>query len=145
MRKNLRLCAPLWEVKLTKKHFFGAKKIWFGSKTVEIADPSRTIIDILDLPRFGGGGRHMIDIVRQYWHSDTCNPNLLLDYALRYERGVIFKRLGFLAEKLNAPVSEKWLQICHNHISKGVSCLDPDGPKSGKIISKWNLQINLPI
>ncbi len=130
---------------LGKEQFFGAKKVWFGSNAVKIADPSRTLIDILDLPRFGGGGRHMIDIVSQYWHSDMRDPDLLLDYALRYKRGSVFKRLGFLAEKLNAPVSEKWLHTCQDHISKGISYLDPDGPKSGNIISKWNLRINLPI
>jgi len=130
---------------LKKGQFFGTKIVWFGSKKVEIADPSRTIIDILDLPRFGGGGRHMIDIFKQYWNSDMYDSNLLLNYALRYKRGAVFKRLGFLAEKLNAPVSEKWLKTCHNNISKGISCLDPDSPKTGNIISKWNLRINLPI
>lgn len=130
---------------LEKEQFFGTKTVWFGSKAVEIADPDRMLIDILDLPRFGGGGRHMIDIFKQYWHSDICDPNKLLDYALLYKRGAVFKRLGFLAEKLNAPVSDKWLQTCHNHISKGISYLDPDSPKTGDIISKWNLRINLPM
>ncbi len=130
---------------LEKEQFFGTKKVWFGSKAVEIADPSRMLIDILDLPRFGGGGRHMIDVARQYWHTDVCNLDLLLEYAIRYKRGVVFKRLGFLAERLKAPISEEWLNICYNNISKGISYLDPDGPKTGKIISKWNLKINLPI
>ncbi|MFH0837675.1 MAG: hypothetical protein V1880_00195, partial [Patescibacteria group bacterium] len=73
------------------------------------------------------------------------NPDLLLEYALKYKRGAVFKRLGFLAEKLNAPVSKEWLNSCQNHISKGISNLDPDGPKSGSIIIKWNLRINLPL
>jgi predicted transcriptional regulator of viral defense system len=130
---------------LGKEQFFGIKKIWFGSKAIEIADPSRMLIDILDLPRFGGGGRHMVDVVRQYWNTDVCNPDLLLEYALRYKRGVVFKRLGFLAETLKAPISEEWINICQINISKGISYLDPDGPKKGKIISKWRLKINLPI
>ena len=130
---------------LNKEQFFGTKKIWFGSNVVKIADPSRMLIDILDLPRFGGGGRHMIDIVRQYWNTDVFDPDLLLEYALRYKRGVIFKRLGFLAESLRAPISEEWLNICQTNITKGISYLDPDGSKKGKIISKWGLIINLPI
>lgn len=135
-----------FRIKLLKKElFFGTKKIWFGSKIVEMADPSRTLIDILDLPRFGGGGRHMVDIVKQYWRSDMCDPDLLLNYALQYKRGSVFKRLGFLAEKFDAPVSQEWLQKCHSYVSKGISCLDPDGPKNGNIISKWNLRINLPL
>ncbi|MCK5257400.1 MAG: hypothetical protein KAQ81_15320, partial [Deltaproteobacteria bacterium] len=78
-----------------------------------------------------------------YWNSDLCSPDLLLEYALKYNRGAIFKRLGFLAEKLNAPVSKNWIQLCHDHISKGLSNLDPDGAKTGGIVSKWNLRINL--
>ena len=130
---------------IPEERFFGAKKVWFGSNAVEIADPSRMIIDILDLPRFGGGGRHTLDIVRQFWHSEMCNPSLLLEYAVRYKRGSVFKRLGFLAEVMSAPVPEKWIQLCGENLSKGVSYLDPDGPSKGKIVSKWNLCINLPI
>ncbi len=146
-RKSVQLLGNIkFRTKLIeKKQFFGTKKIWFGSKAVEIADPSRMLIDILDLPRFGGGGRHMIDVVRQYWHTDVCKPDVLLEYALKYKRGVVLKRLGFLAEILKAPVSEEWLNTCHKSISKGISYLDPDGPKKGKIIGKWNLKINLPI
>lgn len=138
---NIKFCTRT----LKKEQFFGTKTVWFGSKAVEIADPSRTLIDILDLPRFGGGGRHTVDIVSQYWHADIHNPDLLLEYALRYKRGAVLKRLGFLAEKFNAPVSKEWLQSCQNKISKGISYLDPDGPKSGNIISKWNLRINFPL
>ncbi len=130
---------------MTEERFFGTKKIWFGSNSVEIADPSRMIIDILDMPIFGGGGRHTIDIVRQYWHSEMRDPNLLLKYAIQYKRGAVFKRLGFLAEETHAPVSEDWIRECLNNLSKGISNLDPDGQVSGRIVSKWNLCINLPL
>ncbi len=130
---------------LPKKRFFGAKKIWFGSHPIQIADPSRLLIDILDLPRFGGGGRHTTDIVRNYWKSGMHESKLLFEYATRYQRGAVFKRLGFLAEKFDAPVSEKWIKACRQNISKGISKLDPDGPAAGKIISQWNLRINMPL
>ena len=116
-----------------------------GSRAIEIADPSRMIIDILDLPRFGGGGRHTLDIINQYWQSEMRDQNILLKYALRYKRGTIFKRLGFLAEELKAPVSKEWYETCRKNLSKGISYLDPDGPAKGKIVSKWNLCINLPL
>ncbi|MBF0431391.1 MAG: hypothetical protein HQK83_08945 [Fibrobacteria bacterium] len=130
---------------IDKERFFGVKKIWIGSTAIEMADPSRMLIEIMALPRFGGGGRHMIDVTRQYWNAEVCNPDLLLEYALKYKRGVVFKRLGFLAERLKAPISKEWLNTCHNNISKGISYLDPDGPQKGKIMSKWNLKINIPI
>ncbi len=146
-RKNIQKIGGIKvRTRTIKNNFdFGLKKVWFGNNMIKIADPNRMIIDILDLPRFGGGGMHTVDIIKQYWNSDLCNPDLLLEYALKYNRGVIFKRLGFLAEKFNVPVSKNWIQLCHDHISKGISKLDPDGVKDGNIISRWNLKINLPL
>lgn len=125
--------------------FFGTKKVWFGSTPVDIADPSRMIIDILDLPQLGGGGRHSIDILTQYWRSDLNDPDLLLEYAVRYNRGSVFKRLGFLTEEIGAPVPPEWIELCRKNISTGISNLDPDVKSIGKIVSKWNLRVNLPI
>ncbi|PCJ83287.1 MAG: hypothetical protein COA57_11655 [Flavobacteriales bacterium] len=130
---------------LKKELFFGTKALWFGSNKVEIADPSRLIIDILDLPDFGGGGRHTIDVVRAYWNSEMYDSEQLLEYAMRYKRGTVMKRLGFLAERFSAPVSQEWLENCRSHLSAGVSNLDPNSPSKGKISSRWNLRINLPL
>jgi len=130
---------------IPKSLFFGAKTVWFGSKSVEIADPSRTLIDILDLPSFGGGARHTVDIFKQYWTSNFRNPELLLEYATRYKKGTLFKRLGFLAEKFDVEVSQEWINTCEKNITKGVSELDPGGSKEGEIVSKWNLRINIPL
>lgn len=127
------------------ERFYGFKKIWLGSKFVNIADPSRMVIDILDLPRFGGGARHTLDIVKEYWKSEFKNADLLLEYAIKYKKGSVFKRLGFLSQYFKAPVSQAWLNTCQKNITTGIAYLDPDGPKSGKIVSRWNLQINVPL
>lgn len=130
---------------LKEEYFFGTKNLWFGSNKIQIADPSKLIIDILDMPEFGGGGRHVVDIVKSYWNSDIYNSELLLDYALRFGKGSVIKRIGFLAEYFKANVSKKWLENCQNNISAGISNLDPNSPPKGKILSKWNLRINIPI
>ena len=127
---------------MNAERFFGFQSIWHGSKKIEIANPSRMIIDILDMPSFGGGSQHTIDIINQYWTSDLKNPDLLLEYALKYNKGVVFKRMGFLAESLKAPVTEQWLKTCQQNISKGISSLDPHSSPKGKICTKWNLKIN---
>lgn len=125
--------------------FFGLKTIWFGSSKVEIADPNRLIIDILDKPDFGGGARHTVGIVQAYWNSELNNSEQLIDYAIKYGKGTVFKRLGYLSEVFNAPVSRSWLKKCQNNISKGISNLDPNSPTRGKISNKWNLRINIPL
>ena len=125
--------------------FFGAHPVWVGSTSIQVADPSRTLIDIADLPKLGGGGRHMVDVVRAYWRSEHRDPQLLLDYAKRYGRGTVFKRLGFLAETFQAAVDEPWLQAFRASITQGITNLDPDAPPKGRIISRWNLRVNLPL
>lgn len=127
-----------------KHRFFGAKELWFGSQKVKIASPERMIIDLLDNPDFGGGARQSIDIVQAYWKSKHVNSAILLDYAKRFNRGTVFKRVGFTTE-LFGKVDEEWLKLCQKNISTGISNLDPHGPNSGKISSRWNLRVNLPI
>jgi len=86
----------------------------------------------------------MMDILRTYWTSSDSNPELLLKYALKLNRGVIFKRLAFTGELLGK-VSDTWLKSCRDHISSGISKLDPAGPEKGPIITRWKLRINVPL
>lgn len=123
---------------------FGTTTVWFGSRTVEIADPHRLVIDILDSPELGGGGRHTLDIIREYWRSPHRSADTLMAYAKRYARGTVFKRLGFTAERF-ADVGESWLEECERHLTAGISQLDPAGAKSGRIVSRWRLRVNTPV
>jgi predicted transcriptional regulator of viral defense system len=123
---------------------FGTTTLWFGSQSVQIADPHRLVIDILDSPELGGGGRHTLDVVREYWKSPHRSPDTLMDYAKRYARGAVFKRLGFSAE-LFGNVDEAWLEDCKQHVSAGISRFDPAGAETGRIVSRWNLKINVPV
>jgi predicted transcriptional regulator of viral defense system len=123
---------------------FGTTRLWSGTVAVEMADIHRTVIDILDAPEMGGGGRQMIDIVRAYWSRREADPRILLEMAQRLGRGTVFKRLGFTMEKFGR-VEERWLSACREHLSAGVSLLDPAGPARGPIITRWRLRINVPL
>lgn len=126
------------------ERMFGSKRIWQGSQRIEIADPHRLAIDVMDSPKFGGGGRHAFDVVKAYWKSEHANPERLLEYAERYGRGTVFKRLGFIAEKFGN-VSDNWLEACRQQITAGISNFDPGGTNKGVIKTRWNLRINIPI
>jgi predicted transcriptional regulator of viral defense system len=129
---------------ISRDRVFGTKPAWFGSRRVEIADRHRLLIDILDSPALGGGGRHTVDIVREYWRSAGTDPDTLLDYAQRYNRGVVCKRLGLLAE-LFGSASGAWLGELRSHISAGISRLDPSGPDIGRVVKRWGMRINIPL
>jgi predicted transcriptional regulator of viral defense system len=123
---------------------FGTTTIWSSSTRVEIADPHRLVIDILAAPQLGGGARHTLDVVQAYFRSKHADPEKLLDYAKRFGKGVVFKRLGFAAETFGS-VPPEWFERCRAGMSAGVSSLDPDGPKRGKIVTRWRLRINVPL
>jgi predicted transcriptional regulator of viral defense system len=122
---------------------FGTARVWSGPAAIQMADVHRTVIDVLDAPVLGGGGRHTLDIVRSYWARSDADPKRLLDYAERLGRGTVFKRLGLTAERAGK-VDAGWLRLCRDHLSAGVSLLDPAGPPRGPIVSRWRLRVNIP-
>ena len=123
--------------------YFGLKTVWSGHRKIQITDPHRTVLDILASPSLGGGGRLAVQICRAYFQSKQCDFEQLFNYAKRLKKGVIFKRLGFLAEQLATP-SPSWLEACQAHLSTGISLLDPNAPDQGSIVTRWRLKINLP-
>lgn len=129
---------------VTENRYFGFKTIWIENKKIRIADPHRTIIDILDMPKFGGGGQLMVDIFNAYVSSEYCDFSKLLQYAIQYKKGAVIKRLGYLTEQSKAVVPDDFFKVCKENISKGILCIDPDGPARGIVNHEWQLKINIP-
>lgn len=123
---------------------FGTKKIWIRSSRATVADPSRLVVDILQTPELGGGIRHALDVVRNYWRSEHADPRRVLEYAEQLGRGAVFKRLGYTAEIFASPTA-RWTARCRPGMSAGVSRLDPSGSNRGQIVSRWRLRLNAPV
>lgn len=123
---------------------FGTAKVWSGTVAVQMATAHRTVIDVLDAPEMGGGGRQTLDIVRAYWRRPDADPEVLLNLATRLGRGSVFKRLGFTGQRFGHP-GDAWLDRCRDRLSAGIALLDPGGPKRGPIISRWRIRINVPL
>lgn len=130
--------------RVPKDMIFGTTRVWSGPTPVDMATVHRLIVDVLDAPEMGGGGRQTLDIVREYWTSSAAEPDSLLAMARRIGRGSIFKRMGFTAERCGKP-SPTWLEECRRHLSAGIALLDPAGPRQGPIVSQWRLRINIPL
>jgi predicted transcriptional regulator of viral defense system len=126
------------------KNLFGLTKMWSSNKSIQIADMHRTIIDVLDDPAMGGGGRHTIDIVNAYWKKNEASFEILYQYAEKLNHPAVFKRLGFTAEKVGHLPAPRISKL-HSKIKSGVIKLDPHGPNSGPIVSRWGLRINIPL
>jgi predicted transcriptional regulator of viral defense system len=119
---------------------WGLKTEWRNEVRVRFADPARTVVDVLDTPRLGGGIRHGAEIVASY--LDDHDPGTLVEYGDRLGNGAVFKRLGYLVEALGL-VHDDLVVACRERLSAGVSLLDPDGREAGRRLSRWGLRINV--
>ena len=122
---------------------FGTRRVWRQRVPVNVSDPHRTIIDILDVPAAAGGALHASEVLQAYFESEHADQAKLLQYGDRLGRGTVFKRLGYLAE-IGAFADAAFVEACRARISKGLSQLDPGGPSTGRIVARWNLRVNAP-
>jgi hypothetical protein len=106
---------------------------------LSISDPALTVIDMLGDPGLGGGIRFTADVFLSYCKSEFRNFELLIDYARRMGNGAVFKRLGFLLERL-VPDEKATLSACQSEVTKGNTRLDPALP-AVRLITKWRLWV----
>ena len=128
---------------LDEKKARHTRGVWVKNVKIQISDPTETIIDILDDPIAGGGIRHVADIVESYFNSNHLSEAKLLDYVRKNGNKTIYKRLGFILERLN--VTTSIIKDCLENISMGYSTLDPAIENKGTFYRKWNLRVNAEI
>lgn len=121
---------------------WGLQKVWRGDRRVLVADPARTVVDILDDPRLGGGIRLCAEILTAYLSEHDSNT--LVDYGDRLGNRAVFKRLGYLLEATEVP-DAGLLDACRRRISAGVTLLDPSAPRRGPLASEWGVNANVAV
>ena len=121
------------------KAMFGLKSVWRGQVKVAVSDPSRTILDMLNDPLVGGGLRSTTDFLTSYLKMDNRDLDLLVEYADRLGNGAVFKRLGFLLERL-VPQEHEVIDACRERITKGNANLDP-ALASDNLVTRWRLWV----
>lgn len=124
---------------ISEKEMFGLKPVWRGQVKISVSDPSRTILDMLDDPRLGGGIRSVADMFSNYLKSENKNLKLLIDYAKRLGNGAVFKRLGFLLERF-ASDQISFISECKSQLTTGNVKLDP-ALESDRLITRWRLWV----
>ena len=119
---------------------FGTKPVWRGQVRVNVADPSRTVLDLMDDPILGGGLRPSADVLQNYLASKSKDMKLLISYAERLGSGAALKRLGFLLERF-APAEREAIEACRKRITRGNAKLDPSLP-SDRLVTAWRLWVS---
>lgn len=127
--------------KVSSTRLFGLHRAWRRDVRVEVSDATKTVIDVLDPPVWGGGIRHVSEVVGAYLESEFLDYDLLLSYLRESRSGAIAKRLGYLLEEIGM-TEPRVLDAIRSHVTKGYALLDPSLPERGKHIAKWRLRIN---
>lgn len=122
---------------------FGTRAVWRHDSKVEVSDPSRTVVDMLDDPSFGGGIRHIAHTLVEYFASHE-DEGALLTYVERRGNRSVYKRLGHLLEAQNIK-APGLIDACKSAMSTGLVDLDPAVSATGRITKRWNLRVNVDL
>lgn len=123
---------------------FGTVTVWRDQVRVQVSDPTRTIVDLLDDPTLGGGMRTVADVVHDYLTGDHRDDELLVSYADRLANRAVFKRLGHLLEHLGV-AAPALLAACLERRSAGLVALDPSVHAKGRIVRRWGIRANVTL
>jgi len=123
---------------------FGTRTVWRSTVRVEVSDPSRTVVDILDDPQMGGGIRQVAAMVGEYFATEHRDDELVAQYADRLGNRTVFKRLGYILESLSID-APRLLAVCRDQRSKGLTMLDPSAAAGGPIVRRWGLRVNVEL
>jgi len=121
-----------------ERQLFGLKGVWRGRTRVQVSDPSRTMVDLLHRPWLGGGLRSSVEMLESYLASQEYRDvGRLLTYAQSLGVGAVFKRLGYLLERL-APEEHEAIAVCAGSLTQGNARLDPALPAK-RLVTAWRL------
>lgn len=122
------------------KHVFGTKTIWRHSVKVRLSDPYKTVLDIVDDPILGAGVQHTIDCLSAFKkiYDSRSDEDRLMEYAIQMNNGALFKKLGYLAEKLE--FSDAFVNECAGRLTTGYTYLDKNS-KNKRLVTKWRVWI----
>lgn len=123
----------------SKDYFFGLESVWRGQIKVQVSNQTRTILDFLINPKFGGGIRHVMDMFCNYLNDDNKDLDLLINYAKKVNNGAVFKRLGFLLDFF-APNEKNIIEVCNASLTKGKAKID-SSLTCDKLVTKWQLWV----
>lgn len=121
---------------------WGLRPEWRDDRKIQVADPARTVMELLGDPSLGGGIRHVSEILESY--VEAHDPAFLIETGDRLHNGAAFKRLGYLLEAHELGTADL-LDACRERVTTGISALDPTQRRAGARVLRWNLLANVDV
>lgn len=128
-------------VSVVPSRFFGIEDVWVDTRTrVPVTDRERTVLDLFVDPRGRSGINEALGVLEE--HASRLDVPKLVSYAVRLGVASVGKRLGWALESrgIGGDVLTPLLAL---HL-RDTPLLDPQGPRRGTLIARWQLRDNLP-
>lgn len=125
---------------VTSDRFFGIEEVWVDEHfRIPIYDKERSLLDGFAAPRLFGSLSEALGILEE--HAGDLDLEKLAQYALRYGKASVAKRLGWALDRTGAPrrVTAPLARLPMD----GVRVLDPTRPRGGRYNERWMVQENL--
>jgi predicted transcriptional regulator of viral defense system len=130
-------------VTIKKERFFGVLERTLNGKKFFVTDREKTLVDCADRPDLSGGILQLAQAL-ETGYAEIDGPKLDA-YLKRWEGGTVVKRLGYLVDRLQIPIVEREQRLAEwqKMISQGISLLEPGAGRSGPVVTRWGLRINV--
>lgn len=127
---------------VTGRKFFGVAKQWSDGIEYRITDREKTLVDALDRPDLCGG---LPVLAGSFGNAGDLDWDRFDSYLKRFSSGAVYKRLGYMVERLEVPLPEapRRLTVWRRRMTTGVAFLDPRGPQKGPINNRWRVRVNV--
>ncbi len=128
-------------VTIKPRKMFGTQEIEIEKRKIMISSVEKTIADCLDHPEHCNGTEEIAKSI--YFSKDEINMDALVDCAKKIGNTAVIKRLGYLCETFGW---NNYLQLLSDiKLKSGYSMLDPTREKTGRIVERWKIKVNVPI
>jgi predicted transcriptional regulator of viral defense system len=107
---------------------------------VRVTTFERTLVDVLDVPRHGGGWE---EIWRSLESVEFFDIDAVTDYALKLGSAVTVAKVGFFLEQHREELmlEDQHLQRLQEHAPSQPRYLERGKRESGKLLGRWNLVV----
>jgi predicted transcriptional regulator of viral defense system len=129
-------------VTIKQERFFGIHSQTVDGMGFSVTDREKTIVDSMSRPDLSGGIMLLADSLGSV---DEVDWGKLEDYLERFGSGAVYKRLGYLIERLDVdiPNRDDLLTGWQGRLTQGIAWLEPGGDRSGPVKTRWRIRVNV--
>ncbi len=102
---------------------------------VRVTNVERTIVDCIDRIDLCGGWEELVNCLRSVQYLREKQVEAMLQ---AYNKTALYKKVGFLCEQLQLPVSQTFIDVCRQYAKDSVTYLTSEG-SSDTFNAAWRL------